>query len=217
MKDRAQNHHTWGSVSSSVNSDFQFFLGPQARRVLLKTSRLLGVQGDLHIVRCALPWCAGRARSSYSHGATAGGQVGWCLKPPLASETNVGFCLKCCANPYSSRGLLTSGARFPRPRPVSRTWLGVPFKVTTLRRGSFKAKMLSFRIILNHFKPKAAQTTKWSVVAQRLSHFVPKAAQMVHMMSCHPDVPNQFWWHFELFPFGSTAFSSNGFNSRVVS
>ena len=37
-------------VSSSVNSDFHFVLGPPARRVALKTIRLLGVQGGLHIV-----------------------------------------------------------------------------------------------------------------------------------------------------------------------
>ena len=59
----------------------------------------------------------------------------------------------------------------------------VPFKVATLWRGSFKAQMLSFRIILDHFKPKAAQTTKWSVVVQRLNYFVPKAI-MVHMVPC---------------------------------
>ena len=45
-------------MSSACGSDFHFFLGPQARRVLLKTSRLLGVQGDLHIARCAVPWGA---------------------------------------------------------------------------------------------------------------------------------------------------------------
>ena len=27
-------------------------------------------------------------KDCYRHQATAGGQVGWCLKPPLASETN---------------------------------------------------------------------------------------------------------------------------------
>ena len=34
----------------AAKPDFHFVLGPPARRVALKTSRLLGVQGGLHIV-----------------------------------------------------------------------------------------------------------------------------------------------------------------------
>ena len=61
---------------------------------------------------------------------------------------------------------------------------GVPFKATTLRRVSFKAEMLSFSIILDHSKPAAAQTTKWSVLVLLFDYFAPKAAQMVHRVPC---------------------------------
>ena len=128
-------------------------------------------------------------------------------------------CLKRCANPYSlgiRREVSLQAARIiqgldPFPKPE------VPFKVTTLRRGSLKAKTLSFRISVDQFKPKAAQITKWSVLVQRPDYFVPEAAQMAHMVPSHPDVSKQFWWHFELSPVGrlslATAFSSEWFRN----
>ena len=78
--------------------------------------------------------------------------------------------------------------------------------------------MLSFSIILDHSKPAAAQTTKWSVLVLLFDYFAPKAAQMVQMVPCHPDVLKQFWWQFEPFPFRrlspATAFISEWFRNN---
>ena len=55
---------------------------------------LVAVERRLGLVRreFAAQHAQEKTWSRYRHRAAAGGQVGWCLKPPLASETNVGCC-----------------------------------------------------------------------------------------------------------------------------
>ena len=77
-------------------------------------------------------------------------------------------------------GITLGGCRL---KQISRPWRGAPFKATTHRRVSFKAKMLGFGAILDNFGPKAAQILQIVSFGIILDYFGPKVTQILQMIS----------------------------------